>query len=598
MSDFQKLRREMKVATRARETQMSRENRAAIAPARAVRAVASNIAEDFRAGRDKYQASQEELFRPRKSLFSGETAADIGYGTLNELAGMAQMATSPITGALRSVLPMETIGGAISAVTPDRVKQLAADYPRQAQALGNIAEIALPKVGLELGKTGLTNLAMNTPTEIPGFYGPVGPAGQVIAAAKVAGPQIGRVLNQMVNPNEIARTRQVGAGKGRRNEYVTRALEGDANKTRGTSLASGFMDTQTRNMTDRPDSVFGQSREMQKYTQDFFDLSDTNRIKQNLTTTSNVPEIILDRAVNHLKAIHGVSDAPGATSLVVRRRGSGEGLQGEARGTATTANNMLKFLRGTGGVYSQIEKVFPDLSKQERLSRLGGIANAADRNAMIKASGDNLGPSTIKNKDGSFKGSSLLVAQYLRAKQKPKGKLTNADKELVKYFDNAKDMRVNEVSDGVYAMHSSHRSTAQDLGGMNDFIAVDTNANKVYSMTSDGHDMFGMNPPGGNSLLNVLPIEVFGLGSGKSQRVKKQEVVGDPDISAIERLTGVEAKRGPQGGMLESGPQYQARAVRDVKAMRTPEDVREAATNIGRMVMFCAALAPEEEKGR
>ena len=598
MSDFQKLRRGMKAATRAREAQMSRENRAAISPARGVRAVASNIGEDFRAGQDKYQASQEELYRPRESLFSGETAADIGYGTLNELAGMTQMATSPITGALRSVLPMETIGSAVSAVTPDRVKQLAADYPRQAQALGNIAEIALPKVGLELGKTGLTNLAMNTPTEIPGFYSPVGPVGQAYAAAKVAVPQVGRVLNQMVNPNEIARTRQVGTGAGRRNEYVTRVLEGDVNKTRGTALASGFMDTQTRNMTDRPDSVFGQSREMQKYTQDFFDLSDTNRIKQNLTTTSNVPEIILDRAVNHLKAIHGVSDAPGATSLVVRRRGSGEGLQGEARGTATTANNMLKFLRGTGGVYSQIEKVFPDLSKQEQLSRLGGIANAADRNAMIKATGDNLDPFTIKNKDGSFKGSSFLVSQYLRAKQKPKGKLTNADKELVKYFDNAKDMKVNEVSDGVYAMSSSHRSTAQDLGGMNDFIAVDTNANKVYSMTSDGHDMMGMGFPEGNDLLNVLPIEVFGLGSGKSQRVKKQEVVGDPDISAIERLTGVSPKRGPQGGMLESGPQYQARAVRDVKAMRTPEDVREAATNIGRMGMFGAALAPEEEKGR
>ena len=92
-------------------------------------------------------------------------------------------------------------------------------------------------------------------------------------------------------------------------------------------------------------------------------------------------------------------------------------------------------------------------------------------------------------------------------------------------------MKVNEVSDGVYAMSSSHRSTAQDLGGMNDFIAVDTNANKVYSMTSDGHDMMGMGFPEGNDLLNVLPIEVFGLGSGKSQRVKKQEVVGDPDIS-------------------------------------------------------------------
>ena len=48
-------------------------------------------------------------------------------------------------------------------------------------------------------------------------------------------------------------------------------------------------------MTDRPDSVFGQSREMQKYVQDFFDISDTDRVKQNLTSTYNIPDVILDR---------------------------------------------------------------------------------------------------------------------------------------------------------------------------------------------------------------------------------------------------------------------------------------------------------------
>lgn len=594
MSDFQKLRKEMRAATRAREAQMGRENRAALSPVPAIKAVGSNIAEDFRAGRQKYQASQEELFRPKDSMFSA--AEDVGYGTLNELAGLMQMATSPVTGALRSVVPMETIGEAVSAVTPQAVKDTAAAYPRQAEALGNIAELAFPRVGLELGKTGLTSVAKNTPTEIPGFYGPVGKVGQLYSTAKVAGPNIGNALNLMFNPAEIARTRQAGTGKARRDEYVTRAMEEDVNKTRGTALASGFIDTQTRNMTDRPDSVFGQSREMQKYTQDFFDISDTDRVKQNLTTTYNVPDVILDRAVNHLKAIHGVSDAPGATTLVVRRRGSGEGLQGEARGTAVTATPMLKFLRGSGGIYKQMDKVFPDLNTQERLSKLLGIANASDRNAMIKASGQVLDVPTIKNKDGSFKGGTALVAQYLRAKQKQKPKLTKADKELITYFDNARSPKVNEVSDGVYAMSTSHRSTAQDLGGMNDFIAVDTNNNKVYSMTSDGHDMFGMNPPGGNSLLNVLPIEVFSLGPGRQQRRKKQEAADKTDFTAIERLTGVPVKRGPRGGMLETENQYQARAIRDMKADVTREDVREALTNLGRTGMFGVALAPEEEE--
>jgi len=596
MSDFYKMRKEMQKASRAREAQMGRRNRSALSPIPAIKAVGSNIAEDFRAGQQKYQASQEELFRPKDSLFSA--AEDVGYGTLNELAGLVQMGASPVSGALRSVLPMETLGNALSAVTPQAVKDTAAKYPRQTEALGNIAEIALPRVGLELGKTGLTNLAKNTPTEIPGFYGPVGKAGQMFAAAKVAVPNIGNALNLTFNPAEIARTRQAGTGKARRDEFVTRAMEEDSNKARGTALASGFIDTQTRNMTERPDSVFGQSREMQKYTQDFFDLSDTNRIKENLTSTYNVPDVILDRAVNHLKAIHGVSDAPGATSLVVRRRGSGEGLQGEARGTATTATPMLKFLQGSGGVYDQMNKVFPDLNTQERLSKLLGIANASDRNAMIKASGQVLDVSTIKNKDGSFKGGTALVAQYLRAKQKQKSKLTKADKELISYFDNARNPKVNEVSDGVYAMSTSHRSTAQDLGGMNDFIAVDINNNKVYSMTSDGHDMFGMNPPDGNSLLNVLPIEVFSLGKGRQQRRKKQEVVGETDFTAIERLTGVPVKRGARGGMLETENQYQARAIRDMKAQVNRGDVAEAATNVARTGMFGVALAPEEERGR
>lgn len=594
MSDFYKMRKELQAAGRSKEKEMR--DTAVRAVTTPVRTVGSNIAEDFRGGLEQYQASQEELFRPRDTLLSGETAEDIGYGTLNELTGMTRMLTSPITGAVRSVLPMETIGEAVSAVTPESVKQLAAEYPRQAQAVGNIAELAGIRGGGQLAKTGLKNVALNTPTEIPGFYSPVGPAGQAVAAAKVAGPNIGNALNLMYNPFEVARTRQAGTGKARRDEYVTRVAEGDVNKARGTALASGFMDTQTRNMTERPDSVFGQSREMQKYVQDFFDLSNTDRIKQNLISTSSVPEPILNRAINHLKAIHGVSDEPGATSLVVRRRGSGEGLQGEARGTAKTATPMLKFLQGTGGVYNQLERVFPDLSAQERLSKLGGISNASDRNAMIKASGQTLSVPTIKNKDGSFKGSSFLVAQYLKAKQKPNDKLTKADKELVKYFDNARDMKVNEMSDGVFVMSTSHRSTAQDLGGVNDFIAVDTNANKVYSMTSDGHDMMGMGFPDGNDLVNVLPIEVFGLGTGKSQRVKKQAEVGDPDISAIERLTGVSPKRGPQGGMLESYPQYQARAVRDIKADVTRGDVKEAATNVGRTGMFGVALAPEEEE--
>jgi ATP-dependent Zn protease len=151
MSDFYKMRKELQAAGRSKEKEMR--DTAVRAVTTPVRTVGSNIAEDFRGGLEQYQASQEELFRPRDTLLSGETAEDIGYGTLNELTGMTRMLTSPITGVVRSALPMETIGEAVSAATPESVKQLAAEYPRQAQAVGNIAELAGIRGGGQLAKS-------------------------------------------------------------------------------------------------------------------------------------------------------------------------------------------------------------------------------------------------------------------------------------------------------------------------------------------------------------------------------------------------------------------------------------------------------------
>ena len=174
MSDFQKKRQEYaairKGASRASPKAREAGRLVGRGIASPVTTVAGNIAEDFRGGLEQYQASQEELFRPRDALLSGETAEDIGYGTLNELTGMTRMLTSPITGAVRSVLPTETIGQAVSAVTPESVKRLAAEYPRQAQAVGNVAELAGLRGSSRLFGDALNTLAENLPTRLEGFY--------------------------------------------------------------------------------------------------------------------------------------------------------------------------------------------------------------------------------------------------------------------------------------------------------------------------------------------------------------------------------------------------------------------------------------------
>jgi len=576
MSDFQKFRREMKAASRIKEREAGRLiGRGMASP---VTAPASNIAEDFSSSVAKIRKGAGEGFNPR-------TPADPVYGGLNMMAGLAGAALSPITGAVRTVLPTEAISQAVVERVPEGLMKVARQYPRQAEAVGNVAELAGIKGSGRLFGDAMNTLAENLPTRLEGFYRSPDVASKLQA---VAGPAIGAIPNtmyEMFMPEAIAKTRVMGTGRGRRQEYVT---DPKANIREGSMRESAFIDAQQKGrMSPDRETVVGSSVEMQRYVDDAFDMADKPRAKQAVKGTTDVPDVILDRAVNHLYKVHDTNTAPGETQLVVRRQESGEKLQAEALGGGTATPSLV--LLSSKPTIDLARKAFPDMDNKDFYGMIRTVGNASDALKVREAVFKEVLPKNVLNTTSGAVEKARFMQDYFKAKLA--NKPNERQQKILDYFGGQKKLEVNEVADGIYSYSASHRSTAQDLGGVNDFIAIDTNTDTVYSMISDGHDLFGMDPVDGTSLINVVPMESFKIGT-KGKASSPRTTRDKPSVAKIEEITGIPKK--PK----ESNQQYQQRVMVEYKGDPNRADYKEALGNIGRTGMFTGVLASKENEER
>ena len=576
MSDFQKFRREMKAASRIKEREAGRLiGRGMASP---ITAPASNIAEDFSSSVAKIRKGAGEGFNPR-------TPADPVYGGLNMMAGLAGAALSPLTGAARTVLPTEAISQAVVERVPEGLMEVARQYPRQAEAVGNVAELAGIKGSGRLFGDAMNTLAENLPTRLEGFYRSPDVASKLQA---VAGPAIGAIPNtmyEMFMPEAIAKTRVMGTGRGRRQEYVT---DPKANIREGSMRESAFIDAQQKGrMSPDRETVVGSSVEMQRYVDDAFDMADKPRAKQAVKGTTDVPDVILDRAANHLYKVHDTNTAPGETQLVVRRQESGEKLQAEALGGGTATPSLV--LLSSKPTIDLARKAFPDMDNKDFYGMIRTVGNASDALKVREAVFKEVLPKNVLNTTSGAVEKARFMQDYFKAKLADKP--NERQQKILDYFDGQKKLEVNEVADGIYSYSASHRSTAQDLGGVNDFIAIDTNTDTVYSMISDGHDLFGMDPVDGTSLINVVPMESFKIGT-KGKASAPRTTRDKPSVAKIEEITGIPKK--PK----ESNQQYQQRVMVEYKGDPNRADYKEALGNIGRTGMFTGVLASKENEER
>jgi len=557
-----------------------------------------NIAEAFADAAAQTQQGRDYGDRVIPNLQQGqyaEAAKNFLTSTALSTAGGFNKLMSPVTGLFTTLMPnfgvterlMDTGVG-------QQALQLAQQNPRAAAATGAVMDIGLMQAAPRALRESLKAVADNTPTDIPKFYESPNPAMKLYRTAQVAGPNVPTAIRQGFTPAGQEYRRTVGTGPARGREYSETGGSKETMTTQqGNAMASAFMEAQRRNQTSPPlDTVVGNTIEVQRYAQDWTDASNTARVKEGLKSyTDDIPDNVVDAAHTHLMRVHGTSSDPGQTSLVIRRPETGEALQGEAtgivRGTSPAGISSL----ASSKIMESAREALPNVDPLEFYTQFVTIAkHAHSDNVRLAATRGQL-PDDIVTKDGIKR--SVLINRYWRMKiRQQKGYKINEQQQLVlDFFDKAPQARITDKGNGVYAFQENHASSAQDLGGVNDFVAIDTKNDMIYTMISDGHDMFGMKPPGGNSLLNTTPIFSFKAGTKSSE--KRGVPRPEESVARIEEITGMPKQKG------ESNVQYQARVMRDYSGPVQLQDYINVGKNVATVGMLTGgALREDQEQQR
>lgn len=542
----------------------------------AVEKFKETITRDARAGIDKTEAAVQA----RRDLYNeinrdGLTLDNVGrYAeeSLAELAGNVGTVLSPVTGALDVLTPDLGVTEALMKTEAgQKVKQVAEQYPRTVRNVSNAMEAGSFIPGAKFTGKALNALMDNTPTEMPGFYSgdPVG------AFARATLPAVPSMFSQLFNPRAAAERRVIGTGVGRREEYVTNPKQ---SVQMGNMLASSHMDKQNTRSPEGGNNVVQNSAEVQRYVQDSFDLNDKARLKAALASLEpDTPNVVLDAAANHASVAHKVDTRQGGTTAVVRRPLSGEKLSGEATGTATTASSVSRSLT-SGATLDAAKKALPDAEGIDFYKPYLTVAKHANN--------DNVRRAVYSDKLPRDATSSSVQQDYWKGlyNQSQGKKVTENQQMALDFFEGAPEIKMKDRGDGIYTLQDVTKSAAQDLGGMNQFLAIDVNKDKVWTMGSDGHDMFGVNPPGGNALINVVPIHSFDVGT---KRTYPKTSGVDVDLRKIEELTGMPRNAG------ESATAYQKRVMKDYRGVPAFADYMEVMKNVGGAGMLISTLNGE-----
>ena len=531
----------------------------------------------------------------------GEAAKNFLTGAAVETAGGFNKLMSPVTGLFTSVMPNFGVTERImNTGVGQQAMQLAQQNPRAAASTGAMMDIGLMKAAPRALRESLKAVSDNTPTDIPKFYESPNPAMKLYRTAQAAVPNVPTAIRQGFTPAGQEYRRTVGTGPARGREYSETGGSKETMSTQqGNARASAFMEAQRRNQTSPPlDTVVGNTIEVQRYAQDWTDASNTARVKEGLRSyTDDIPDNVVDAAHTHLMRVHGTSSEPGQTSLVIRRPETGEALQGEATGTIKGTSPAAISSLASSKIMESAREALPNADPLEFYSQFVTVAKHAHSDKLRLADRKGQLPDDIvtKDKDGKITSikRSVLINRYWRMKiRQQKGYKINQQQQLVlDYFDDAPQARITDKGNGVYAFQEGHASSAQDLGGVNDFVAIDTKNDMIYTMISDGHDMFGMKPPGGNSLLNTTPI--FSFKAGTKSPEKRGVPRPEESVARIEEITGMPKQKG------ESNVQYQARVMRDYKGKANLQDYKNVGKNVATVGMLTiGALREDQEQQR
>lgn len=575
MSDFYSIRKKYQKQARKKEREYSAAavEKAKSLPGNAVSNIASTARSGFNKAMEGARARRESEMRMAQNGITLDELGRYGEASLEQTAGGARTVLSPVSGPVEAVTPDLGVTDALMSTSGGQALQrLAKENPRTTKNLANLAEGASWFPGMKFIGRAANALVDNMPTKIPGFYDSPNPINKAIATGKVALPATLGMFEQLFSPRSMAERRIIGTGWGRRAEYAGSTEQG---VSMGNMLASSHMDKQASRSPEGRDNVVQSSAENQRYVQDSFDISDTERLRENLKSLEpDTPDVVLNAAENHVRRVHGTDNRAGGTTAVIRRPLSGEKLSGETIGVASTGSAVSRALTSQPTL-NAARKALPDAEGVDFYRQYLTIAKHANT--------DNVRLAVKRGKlPDESTGANVQQLYWNALYNKNQGKkVTAKQQKALDFFNEAKTIQLTDRGNGIYTLQDTTKSAAQDLGGMNQWFAIDVNNHKGWGMGSDGHDMFGMNPAGGNDLINITPIHSFDIGTKRKYGETGEAPV---DVSRIEELTGMPRNKG------ESATAYQKRVMKDYRGTAELRDYMESGRNLAGAGMLTTAV--------
>jgi len=341
----------------------------------------------------------------------------------------------------------------------------------------------------------------------------------------------------------------------------------------------------------------------------------SNGIGNGFRTVADIPDNITDKFTNHL--INGPHVKAGDGRLyeyqiksLESSRGAGvvEGAGYGGKGSPLSrAFNVGKETGETTSPFAEYEKILSNLNKTKKGTGVTPISAINTVEYTQLATILDKDATSVINKLIDSRKKDLDTRQLLktisraRAYERAGKKLTSLQRTVLDAFNEGigtggiksrvlkdeagiviSNLDYNKIKkpEGYIAAQQSYSSMAKELGGVNHMVIVDPYNRVNYSMTSDGHDIFGQNPIGGHPLITAQPIVKKGWGDKGYNSSTHTTMYTRENVAAAvqktEQLTGLTA---PENVRNATGKTY-AQAARKWTNQAMQKDVTPNASNI------------------
>jgi hypothetical protein len=458
---------------------------------------------------------------------------------------------------------------------------------------------AIPVVGPTVAKGGrglltsagnlINKTAQNVPTDISEFY--TNPVKGGINFLKEYGKSILPAVKESIDPASVAKRRVLGISDRKLDDWASDVGQ-DAEKT-AISI--------NRQLDMSEDTLLEKSIVGLNYLDSRIPRKDvatlSKAVGQGFRSSGTIPESIVERATRHL------TDGPHIKKQNYR-------YDYQIKDPSVDKNIGYVESIGLSGAGAQVVRSLHGKSTEtyldvvNNLRKSSGIKpkNKLDSQGMVEfmqiSSTLNGDAYQLMKKLGVGGQPSAIVNDLLRARVKfLKGaKLKKREQKVLDSFNtllDTKAIKMAKVSDeagnsvgarnlvdikepkGYLVTQQSYNSRQKELGGVNAFVVVDPNKEKMYTMLSDGHDIFGKDPVGGHGLISVFPLIESSIKTGakyNNKQIKtnmtKRKI--NKAIKETEKVTGI--KQLPK----ETNENYTKRAFRLSRPAVTEADKARA----------------------